>query len=108
MVTQDLKDHTIVQLEPTCVLEESSPICTTERALLLASISQEPMLRSCQVSGNFRSDHALEFQLVIIFGWRAIFSKELQKTSMSMFPSHQSFSQNGMDRVATLTSLQRP
>jgi hypothetical protein len=65
---QELKDLSIAQLEVTFALEELLLMLISKHAFLLESTSQELMLRSCQVNGNFKLDHALEFNLEIICG----------------------------------------
>jgi len=79
MVSQETKDHIIAQLEEMFALEELLWMLIWKHACMLELKSQELMLKSCQVNGNSKLDHALELKKEIIYGWQDIFFKELQK-----------------------------
>ena len=108
MATQELRVLTIVQSVLQTASAASLLTCITRLACMLASTSQELMLRLCQASGSTKLDLAAESTLETTCGYLATCSHVLLKTTMSMFPSHQSFSVTGMVQGVTQTSPPRP
>jgi hypothetical protein len=76
---QETKDLIIVQLEEMSTLEDKLPMLIINVVYMLESKSQELTLRSFQVNGNSKLDHAWESSKEIIFGLQDIFYKDAQK-----------------------------
>lgn len=108
MVTQELRVHTTAQSELQIASAASLPTCTTRLACSLASTFLEQMLRCSQASGSTKSDPAAVLTLETTCGCLATCLDVLLKTTMWIFPLHQSCLVTGMVQAAILISPLRP
>jgi hypothetical protein len=76
---QETKDLIIVQLEEMSTLEDKLPMLIINVVYMLESKSQELTLRSFQVNGNSKLDHALELNKETTFGLLDISCKDALK-----------------------------
>lgn len=105
--TLDLKDLIIAHQVPLLALEELSVTHTIELVFTLELKFQVQTEKSCPANGNIKSVHALVLKLEITCGWQDTLCKEFLKTSMSLFHSIQSQSQEiGMELAAIQTTQQ--